>query len=160
MDDLESVVSYKVDRKTKGKHTYTIGTKNQYHREKLDHLFTPTIRKRVKVSENEEYKLERDEEFDMDDLKNYLQGRGQVNIELDCAGTNARKIKTKYSEQKNGEFFKKLSKELHKLSRSFNKPMDELHMLFMDVSCDLELLKKTLKGEAKAKWSMLEDLAI
>ena len=39
--------------------------------------------------------------------------------------------------------------------------MDQVHMLFMEVSCDLEELEKLLNGQKYSdKWSMLEDLAI
>ena len=39
--------------------------------------------------------------------------------------------------------------------------MDQVHMLFMEVSCDLEELEKLLNCQKYSdKWSMLEDLAI
>ncbi|CAI2365969.1 unnamed protein product [Moneuplotes crassus] len=58
------------------------------------------------------------------------------------------------------QFFEDLSKELRSLSKEYGKEMDEMHMLFMEVSCDLGELKSLLKGMKAPKWSMLEDLAI
>jgi hypothetical protein len=46
------------------------------------------------------------------------------------------------------------------LAKEYDKEMDEIHMLFMEVSCDLGELKNILKGEKTSKWTMLEDLAI
>jgi len=74
--------------------------------------------------------------------------------------TQTRKVIGEMKAKTQQEYFSKLSKELHKLSRTHHKKMDEIHMLFMEVCCDLEDLKKLLEGERKQKWSMLEDLAL
>lgn len=40
--------------------------------------------------------------------------------------------------------------------------IEDLHMIFLEVSCDLEILKKVLMNDPKAvrkKWDQLSDLA-
>lgn len=135
----------------------------------LNELFTPDDCKRVKITEEETktgpVKIESDTILDMETLTAHLKGSGQIKIEVNTEKNNKRTIKAKrkMEEQKKnkGEFYRKLSKELHKLARQYSKDMDVVHMIFMEVSCDLEALKRVLSGEAqKIKWSMLEDLAI
>lgn len=61
------------------------------------------------------------------------------------------------------DFFSNLAYELEHLSKIYARDIDEIHMLFMEVSCDLGLLKKVLEGEASSntlKWNELEDLAV
>ena len=70
---------------------------------------------------------------------------------------NVKKVPVQRSKE---QFFEGLSKGLRDLAKEYGKEMDEMHMLFMEVSCDLGELRNLLKGEKAPKWSMLEDLAI
>ena len=55
---------------------------------------------------------------------------------------------------------KNTEKLIKKLSDKTGKEMDEIHMLFMEVSCDLSELRNLLEGDNPQKWGVLEDLAI
>jgi len=73
---------------------------------------------------------------------------------------NELSVKSKIIQKAKDYFFEKLSKELRDLAKEYGKEMDELHMLFMEVSCDIGELRVLLKGEKASKWTMLQDLAI
>lgn len=165
-DDLESVISYNVNANP-DKQSYSL--KEKMEQRQLNDLFTPKEVKRVKVSEEESksgnVKIDSETILDMESLDQHLKASGKIEITINPEKPNKRTIKSQRKleeRQKNkGDFYKKLSKELHKLAREYKKDMDVVHMLFMEVSCDLEALKKVLAGDAKKqKWSMLEDLAI
>jgi hypothetical protein len=156
VDDLESVVSY---RPQNTGHVYSAQAGQKRPDRLLNELFTPEATVRVKIEEGKEVTKGRDTVYDMESLQKYLKGKGHLKIEKHTE-TGTRRVLGEFKEKVQEEYFTKLSKELHKLARQYSKKMDEIHMLFMEVSCDLEDLKRLLKGEQRAKWSMLEDLAI
>lgn len=59
------------------------------------------------------------------------------------------------------EYFLALSKELNKLGKQYSMKTESIHLLFMELSCDIYKLRDYLKGSEKIKkWSMLEDMAV
>ena len=74
--------------------------------------------------------------------------------------TNELKVQKVPVEKSKDQFFEELSVILRDLAKEYDKDMDEMHMLFMEVSCDLGELKNMLKGMKAPKWNMLEDIAI
>lgn len=61
-------------------------------------------------------------------------------------------------------FFALLSRDMLLLSEKYKKPIEELHQMFLSVSCDRAQLVKLLeaKGEKNGvvTWNTLEDLAL
>lgn len=74
--------------------------------------------------------------------------------------SNQLTVKSKLMLKEQNQFFEKLSKELRDLAKEYNKDIDQLHLLFMEVSCDLGELKSLLRGEKASRFTMLEDLAL
>lgn len=97
--------------------------------------------------------------YDQDDMFSLLTKDMKVIITRNLKN-NKISVKSKRVQKSQDRFFEKLSNELRELAKEYGKEMDELHMLFMEVSCDLGDLKNLLKGEKASKWTMLEDLAI
>ena len=127
VDDLESVVSFRANQE---KHTYKMGEKVG---DKMDYQSAST-----RLSDLFEPKGNTST-IDKEDLESM---KIEMNLE-----TLLRRVSGKFKAKVTDEYFSKLTKELHKLARLYNKKMDEIHMLFMEVCCDLEDLKKLLKGE-------------
>lgn len=162
IEELESVISYNAtdDR------TYNL--KSNYKKEEirnLDVAFTDleerqqlaTVgKKRLKISEETEipYPL-----YDTEDLAHYCEELDRISLSLNTKEKvrYVSKAKTKAAEL---DFFSNLATELRHLAKIYGKPIDEVHMLFMEVSCDLGLLKKALYGEKHVGWTELEDLAV
>lgn len=126
----------------------------------LDELFKPKNQEIVKFEDcKAKINPYSDAILNMKELESRLRGDAKLEVEIDTR-QKKRTMKSHQKEKKKDEFFKILSKELHTLARTYNKQMDEIHMLFMEVCCDLDELKKELAGQGVEKWSVLEDLAI
>ena len=126
----------------------------------MDELFKPSHQEVMSFEDAKSKLTPRcDAIIDMTQLIDRLKSTDKIVVEKDVT-TNKRILKGRDKEKQKDEFFKMLSKELHYLARKYEKTMDDIHMLFMEVSCDLEELKKALSGESSNRWEFLEDLAI
>lgn len=97
--------------------------------------------------------------YNQDELFDFLTKDFKITLHRDPK-SNELSVKSKVVQKAKDHFFEKLSRDLRDLAKEYGKEMDEMHMLFMEVSCDLGELRNLLKGEKAPKWSMLEDLAI
>lgn len=71
--------------------------------------------------------------YDQPDLLQYLTKDTKLTI---TRNTKSNSISSKFKVNKDtkDQYFENLSNRLHQLSKEFNKDMDEIHMLFMEVS--------------------------
>lgn len=60
----------------------------------------------------------------------------------------------------NEALFMLIAQDMIELSERHNKPVEELHRLFYEVSCDRERLLELLAGKDIPRWTVLEDLAL
>lgn len=91
-------------------------------------------------------------------MVSFLEKDFKLTIQRDPS--NKLSVKSKVLQTSQDHFFEKLSKELKDLAKEYGKEMDELHMLFMEVCCDIGELKKVLRYGSGSSWTMLEDLAL
>jgi hypothetical protein len=115
--------------------------------------------KRLSTPEMSPEKLEKADMYDQEELINFLTKDYQLTINRDPK-SNRINVDKKPIQKTKDHFFEGLSNSLRDLAKEYSKEMDEMHMLFMEVSCDLGELRSLLKGQKAPKWSMLEDLAI
>lgn len=97
--------------------------------------------------------------YNQPDLFSFLNKDLHLTLNRDMK-SNQLTVKSKLMLKEQNQFFEKLSKELKDLSKEYNKDIDQLHLLFMEVSCDLGELKSLLRGEKTTRFTMLEDLAL
>jgi hypothetical protein len=179
VDDLQSAIAFnETDDRTYSLKAPKITRSNKLHSlyDNRDDILRNEERKRLSTNSlqnSEEKKTEvtnKDEMYllpdttsiyNQEDLIDFLKRDCQITIHRDYT-KNERCVqsRTGQNKQKEQQFFEKLSKELRELAKKYGKEMDELHMLFMEVSWDINELKNLLQGEKPGKWSMLEDLAI
>ena len=118
----------------------------------LDTLFTPSQPEVVTFEEAKSKVTSKSNAvIDMKQLVERLKSTDKIIVEKDV-NTNKRILKGRDKEKQKDEFFKMLSKELHTLAWKHEKTMDDIHMLFMEVSCDLEELKRVLSGQSTNRW--------
>jgi hypothetical protein len=113
----------------------------------------------VKISETTElcYPV-----YDSNDLKEYCEEIDRISLYyknkeqvryISKAGKKSQKL----------AFFNSLYEELQHLSRIYVRKVEEIHMMFLEVSCDIQRLKRLLDDDPKAakqKWDELRDLAV
>jgi len=183
VDDLQSVISYnggdQMEMTYEMKQS-NLGKRIPSERPTLSDMYSTVESecKRAKLREDgtiydvEDNKMEQkcstNMIYDMKTLFGSLKGKGKIEVEAffeQIQGTKPklrkREIKSIFKEKNMDLFFQSLSKKLRNLAKDHNKNMDEIHMLFMEVSCDFDDLQRLLEGQMENhKWSMLEDLAI
>lgn len=115
--------------------------------------------KKLSIPEISPEKSEKADLYDQEELVSFLTKDFQLTINRDPKN-NKINVKKKPIQKTKDNFFEDLSVSLRDLAKEYSKEMDEMHMLFMEVSCDLGELRSLLKGQKAPKWSMLEDLAI
>lgn len=71
--------------------------------------------------------------YDMDDLSHFLTKEANLTVTRDF-NSKSLSVKLKVIKDSKDQYFEQLSRELKDLSKEFNKEMDEIHMLFMEVS--------------------------
>lgn len=163
VDDLESVLcynatndrTYNLQSNIKKVEVRNLDQAYTEYEEKNQH--TSAGKKRFKLSEQTEvsYPI-----YDNDDLYNHCENLDRITLCLknrekvryvSKAATKATKI----------NFFENLSEELRHFSKVYARSIEEIHMLFMEVSCDLGNLHRLLEGrDSTLKWTELEDIAV
>lgn len=185
VDDLQSAIAFNAT----DNRTYSLRPQKPVNKGRLNTMFDSRDdklrneeRKRISVNldtpekeKTEEQQKElvkkltfvRDEDFmtadstniyNQEDLTNFLSNDLKITVERDSK--NNLSVKSKVVQSSNDQYFAGLNKELRALAREYDKAMDEIHMLFMEVCCDLGELRTLLKFGKGSKWTMLEDLAI
>ena len=162
IEDLQSVISNYTTRTGK----YNLNPVRKGKRTRLDELFDSYANvkgnKRVKVSEYQD-----DQEFDegdskiyeQEDLLEFIEDKAKVQIKSNLS-TNTRSYKSNISKKEDVDMFKELNAELDSLSKEYNYTIEEIHTLWMEAWCDIDELKKVLKGDKKCQWTTIEDLAL
>lgn len=165
VDDLESVLSYRDTNDL----TYNMQTNiRKIDSRNLDEAFTQldedsqyqkTGFKRVKISEQSEISQP---VYDDSELRNYCEEVDRISLLLKVK-EGVRLISKSTSKTMKLKFFNDLKDQLKKISRDYARDIRDIHMLFLEVSCDLPKLIKVLENDPKAirqKWSPLEDMAL
>ena len=145
VEDLQSAISQK-----ESEHEYSIRQEPKSKAKRnLDQMFTKyeegqqfkrTGNKRVKISESTEisYPL-----YDTQDLKKYSQNRDKIYLLTDLS-KRVRYVSKSSTKLSNLDMFESLDKILEDLAYQHYKTIEEVHMMFLEVSCDLGLLKAYL----------------
>ncbi|CAI2367981.1 unnamed protein product [Moneuplotes crassus] len=165
VDDLESVlaynesddISYNVNNNMKKINTrnlsdiYTDMEENQLRR--------VTGHKRVKIAEDTEISSPI---YASDELIYHCKEKERISVTFKPQ-ERLRLVSKNYSKSKKLDLFRMLYNELEYLSKIHAIKIDDLHMLFFEVSCDIGRLKKILTSEstsAPKRWDELSDLAV
>jgi hypothetical protein len=164
VDDLESVLSYKEsdDRtynlQTNIKKNNARNLSDAYTQLEEDSQLETNNHKRVKIDENTEIsnpvhnKNEKVNWEEIDGISLYYKNKECVRY-ISKSGKKSQKL----------ELFNSLHDQLQYLSRIYVRKIEEIHMMFLEVSCDIKRLKKLLDDDPKAikqKWDELRDLAV
>lgn len=56
--------------------------------------------------------------------------------------------------------FRRLQMELQKIAQEYGVNEEDIHMMFIEVSCSKKKLIETLQGKSYSKWNELEDMAL
>ena len=115
--------------------------------------------KRVKINEENEILHPI---YDTKELHYHCEEKDRISL---CYKHNerVRLVSKALSKTRKLELFKKLNEELEFIAKIYSIKITDLHLLFLEVSCDLERLKKVLTNDPEAnkqKWDELSDLAI
>lgn len=94
---------------------------------------TALIKKMTFVKDDDFLKSDSTTVYNEEELQSFLTNELKITINRDPA-TDKFSVKTKVVQKSKDEFFDKLSKELRDLAKDYGKEMDEIHMLFMEVS--------------------------
>lgn len=165
VDDLESVLSYREsnDRtynlQTNMKKINARNLSDAYTQLEEDSQLETISNKRVKTDENTEINYPANKATDqnvnweeVDGITLYYKNKESVRY-VSKSGKKSQKL----------EFFNSLHDQLQHLSRIYVRKIEEIHMMFLEVSCDIKRLKKLLDDDPKAikqKWDELRDLAV
>jgi hypothetical protein len=165
VDELESVLSYRGTNEQ----TYNLQSNiKKLDARSLDSAFTEldemnqlnvTGKKRLKISEETEISYP---VYNSSDLKEQVENLDRISLCLKNK-QKVRYVSKGINKMTKLKIFQMLAEELKKLSRISGLHINDIHMMFLEVSCDLNVLKKVLKNEQAHKnkqWSELEDLAV
>lgn len=114
-------------------------------------------RKRIKVSENTELESQI---YETNDLHMKCESDTRLSICLKNK-ERVRYVSKKPRKETKLLFFQSVHDVLKKLADIYARPVEEIHILFFEVCCDLGKLENVLEGNREApRWTELEDVLI
>ena len=160
--DLQSVISHSYGSATK----YSLDPVRKRNKTLLDKMYNAYDKvkgsKRVKLSEytNEHDFTEAEEViYDQNDFAKFVENNAKIKVKVNNS-ENTRSYSTNLPRKQDESLFKEINQQLEELCKEFGYCIDEIHTLWMEAWCDIEELKKVLKGEKNRQWNNLEDLAL
>lgn len=162
IEDLQSVISNYTNKSAK----YNLNPVRKRKRTRLDEMFSSYANvkgnKRVKITEHlEDHDFNEADSviYDQEDLLNYINQDSKIQIQNNLS-TNTRIFKSAIPRNKDLNLFREINAELDALGKEYGYSMEEIHTFWMEAWCDIDELKKVLKGDKKRQWTTFEDFAL